>query len=503
MEKYFLHDDVTIKVVYDDRSMFGSPMSHRTDWMVRELFAPVLQKVEQQGYQSLETAPELGESIMASEAFAAFFDMSGKEPVIRDEVIYPDVESVTPEQLFLVREKTQQKIDVEVPEGYWPSVHELLAKLQLDGVAANDPSLSDEMQVFLSGMIEGEFVFLSEEDVIRNKQINKEGITFLGHNTVLFSTKSAKILIDPLLFPTSGENPENYQPMQVREFGKVDGILITHSHPDHFDPGSLLRFPADTLIVVPRCDQETILSAAMEYRLKELGFTNVRVLDWWNEIKVGDTTVHSLPFYGEQPTDGKMLNSTIRNEGNTYLVRSNDLSSLFLADSGCDGEGNIIDLALQIRERVGKADIAFSGYRGWIVYPFQYLFSSVARYLLFVPPTQWAARQQIMTTADQALDIAERVGAKYLVPYADGGAPWHWKIELGPKLDGNGKETEGFDYFPERVSQVAENRTELLDGSMMKSSVKTVVVRPNETISIHNNSLRLEVLESNQWPYAR
>ena len=123
--------------------------------------------------------------------------------------------------------------------------------------------------------------------------------------------------------------------------------------------------------------------------------------------------------------------------------------------------------------------------------------------MLFVPPTQWAARQQIMTTADQAVDIAERVGAKYLIPYADGGTTWHWRIGLVPQLDGNGKETEGFDYFPERVSAVAENRTELLDGSMMKSLVKTVVVRPNETISMDGNSLRLEVLENNQWPYSQ
>ena len=84
----------------------------------------------------------------------------------------------------------------------------------------------------------------------------------------------------------------------------------------------------------------------------------------------------------------------------------------------------------------GFGGLVFSGYRGWQLYPFQLLFSSVSRFLLFVPPSLWSTRQQLMNSVDDAIDVAEGWGARYLVPYADGGAPWYWDIGLGPRLDG-------------------------------------------------------------------
>ena len=67
----------------------------------------------------------------------------------------------------------------------------------------------------------------------------------------------------------------------------------------------------------------------------------------------------------------------------------------------------------------------FGGYRGWTTYPAGLIGSSVAQYAFFVPPEEWPVRQQLMNGADDLLDTAERFGAGWVVPYADGGAPWH------------------------------------------------------------------------------
>jgi len=76
-------------------------------------------------------------------------------------------------------------------------------------------------------------------------------IVFVGHATALYCTGTAAILVDPFLLPRSPRYPPEYQPITPAEFGQIDAILITHSHPDHFDLGSLSRFGADLPIYVP------------------------------------------------------------------------------------------------------------------------------------------------------------------------------------------------------------------------------------------------------------
>src|SRR5207245_2356253 len=110
------------------------------------------------------------------------------------------------------------------------------------------------------------------------------------------------VIIDPWFFPSARRYPRDYQPLQRRHLGSVDAVAITHSHPDHFDPGSLLQFHRDTLMIVPRVPRETLLSWDLSYRLSELGFRKIVELDWWKSRRVGDITVTALPFYGEQPT---------------------------------------------------------------------------------------------------------------------------------------------------------------------------------------------------------
>jgi hypothetical protein len=105
-----------------------------------------------------------------------------------------------------------------------------------------------------------------------------------------------------------------------------------------------------------------------------------------------------------------------------------------------------------------------------------------------------------MTTADEAVDIAEIWGAPHLVPYADGGAPWFWQIGLGPRLDEAVSENPVFDPFPERVIVAAANRTKT-DSGVHRSTVNVVLMRPGDSIVSGGPQPQIERMQGFAWPY--
>ena len=166
------------------------------------------------------------------------------------------------------------------------------------------------------------------------------GALFVGHNTVLVASAQARVLVDPYFRPAHALDVD-YPPMQPKDLGPVDAVVITHSHGDHFHLGSLLQLPRDTRIFVPAVRRESLFSTDCVLRLTQLGYTRVEALAWGEERRVGDLTVRALPFYGEQPTDGEGLYPGLFNEGNTWLVRAPGFSAAFFADAGHDVRGDM------------------------------------------------------------------------------------------------------------------------------------------------------------------
>jgi hypothetical protein len=106
-----------------------------------------------------------------------------------------------------------------------------------------------------------------------------------------------------------------------------------------------------------------------------------------------------------------------------------------------------------------------------------------------------------MSGIDDAIDLAERWGAKHLVPYADGGAPWYWELGLGPRLDGNGRENLTFDPFPERVVEAAGRRGHSGDASLLPSPVKVLLLRPGDSLTWGSEQPQVVRLPGHAWPY--
>jgi L-ascorbate metabolism protein UlaG (beta-lactamase superfamily) len=79
-----------------------------------------------------------------------------------------------------------------------------------------------------------------------------DGLTYVGHATVLAELGDTRILTDPFLrsgiLHVRRRGPEPV----VEALGQLTAILISHGHRDHLDPGSLRMLSADCPVIVPR-----------------------------------------------------------------------------------------------------------------------------------------------------------------------------------------------------------------------------------------------------------
>lgn len=506
-----LHPAVLLEVTVTDRSTFGSPLTGRPDQSTREVFAPVLDHVEAHGPATLTSdGPALLAEVVAGAEFGRIADVAADGTwTLHDDVLFPDPGLVTFSGLRITG-PDGRVLEVAVPLEDWPTLHVMVADLagapdgfSVDALAEAEGSdaARAHARALFDALVHAGWAEPVDPAVATTPAFAGPGLLFAGHNLVVVATDHHRIAVDPFLRPAVPADGSGYRALTWRELGPIDAVLITHSHPDHFAPGTLLQIDPDTTMIVPRLERETVLSVDMASRLRQLGFRDVVELDWHESHDIGAIRIDALPFLGEQPTDGDVLHPDIRNAGNTYLIRAADLSVALLADSGRDHLGSATDLAATMRARFGPVDAVFCGYRGWRTYPAQLLFSSVARYLLFVPPDRWDSRMCLMNDLDDVVDVAERWGARMLVPYADGGAPWYWEIGLGPRLDEDAREIEGFDPFPERVVDAARRRVRVPSGGFLESPVEVRLLRPNDAL-VGWPTPHLVRDPDNSWPYA-
>ena len=80
----------------------------------------------------------------------------------------------------------------------------------------------------------------------------EDGITYVGHATVLAELSDARVLTDPLLGAGILHVRRRVPEPVVEELGPITAILISHAHRDHLDHRSLRRLPAECPLIVPR-----------------------------------------------------------------------------------------------------------------------------------------------------------------------------------------------------------------------------------------------------------
>lgn len=106
-------------------------------------------------------------------------------------------------------------------------------------------------------------------------------ITQIRNATQVIEYAGKKFLIDPFLAPKGMypgfegtvnshlSNPLVELPMAIEKIIDVDAVLLTHTHPDHWDETAVSSIPKDKLIFVQHEGDEKIV--------RSQGFTNVKI----------------------------------------------------------------------------------------------------------------------------------------------------------------------------------------------------------------------------------
>lgn len=113
-------------------------------------------------------------------------------------------------------------------------------------------------------------------------------ITWIGHSTVLMHLDKVNIITDPmysdfiLIFAKRYFEPG----LEFEKLPHIDAIVISHEHSDHFDKSTLKRFPNNTPVIISR---------QLGDRLKDIGFSDVRELKWWESTRINGTKITAVP----------------------------------------------------------------------------------------------------------------------------------------------------------------------------------------------------------------
>ncbi len=198
-------------------------------------------------------------------------------------------------------------------------------------------------------------------------------VTWLGHATAVAQLGGARVLFDPLLRS------------RTRRAGKVDAVLVTHSHVDHLNRWSLKAVDRDTHLVVPKGARDIVA---------DLGFAQVTELQPGDQLDIKGLEVTAVPTRHDhgrwRKGDSPIALGYVVSAGGATLHHAGDVD---FSDH-------------QIFDDIGKRhaiDAALLPIGGMMPVWYYRLKSK-------------ALDQGIHIDPDCALDIYERLGAKALVP---------------------------------------------------------------------------------------
>jgi L-ascorbate metabolism protein UlaG (beta-lactamase superfamily) len=100
------------------------------------------------------------------------------------------------------------------------------------------------------------------------------GVTWLGHATAVAELDGPRVVFDPLL------------PWRARAAGRVDAVLITHSHVDHLNRWSLKAIDRDTHLVVPMGSRHIVA---------DLGFARVTEVTAGDQLEIAGLEIQAVP----------------------------------------------------------------------------------------------------------------------------------------------------------------------------------------------------------------
>ena len=220
-------------------------------------------------------------------------------------------------------------------------------------------------------------------------------VTWIGHASALVQAGGLQVLTDPVFSerasPVSWAGPERTPPpgLTIGDLPPIDVVVISHSHYDHLDKGSLVQLHQRS----QRLGHATVFLVPLRLKglLEGWGIAGVQELDWWQSARVGSTDFFLTPV---QHWSARSLFDHNRTLWGGWSVFAPDLHWYFAGDTGYSP-----DFAQTRKHFAGRQTAAQGG-------GFDLALIPVGAY-----EPRWFMRQQHVNPAE-AVQIHQDLGAK-------------------------------------------------------------------------------------------
>ena len=124
-------------------------------------------------------------------------------------------------------------------------------------------------------------------------------VTRIIHGSAIIEFPETRILLDPWYNPAPPIGPRTPIGISLENLPPIRGILITHSHDDHFDRQTLSNLPDKSIRVIVR--------RGLGKDLREMGYVDVVELEDWERSQIGSVIVTAVPARHKVPENGYVL----------------------------------------------------------------------------------------------------------------------------------------------------------------------------------------------------
>jgi L-ascorbate metabolism protein UlaG (beta-lactamase superfamily) len=229
-------------------------------------------------------------------------------------------------------------------------------------------------------------------------------VVFLGHSSLLFQSEQENILVDPILLFTHGLGEKAFEVTQI----KISAILCSHSHWDHCHFQTLMFFDKSIPIFIPKVTNASGFNPPMLEALEVLGFTDVREVNLWEAIYIGEVEIVPIPFYGEEDEPNVLI------EHYTYILKTKGFTVYGGVDSYRDNFGNMLEVLEKVKN-LYRPDIAFLPVSKMV---YSYETGGVNGFCSYFDPKLFGKSFQYTADPKEASEWTKVLGVKYVVPYA-------------------------------------------------------------------------------------